>query len=167
MSQAQEPEKDFRKGKKYFRDNDMDRATRAFEKAYRSNRENPKYMSYYGMCAALRWGQIGLGLELCTKAVKNEFYKAEYYVNLGRVYMAAGNKKGGITVIKKGLRQDPENDELHEMLIELGVRKRPMIPFLKRSSPLNRLLGVIFRRTIPNILRKKRPRGEEEADVGF
>ncbi len=164
---TQEPEKDFRKGKLYLGRSDMDKATRSFEKAYKSDRESPKYMSYYGMCAALRWGQVGLGLELCTRAVKKEFYKTDYYVNLARVYMAADNKKGSISVIKKGLRQDPENDTLHELLVELGVRKRPVIPFFKRSNILNRILGTVLRRTIPNLFRRKRPQIDEDVDVGL
>ncbi len=151
------PSKDFLRGKHLLKKSDLDGATKAFEKAYEEDKRNPLYMSYYGMCVALRWKKIGTGLELCTKAIKKEFYQAEYYLNLGKVYLAADNKKGAISVAKKGIGIAPENDELHNMLVELGVRKHPVFRFLKRSNPLNRFLGVLFRRTLPDLFRKKGP----------
>jgi len=101
--------------------------------------------------------QIKLGLELCTKAIKKEFYKAEYYRNLARVYIAADNKKGAITTLTKGMKYETESEMLHEMLVELGVRSRPTIPFLKRSNIINKYLGILIRRTIPQMLRRKGP----------
>ncbi len=154
---TEDPQKFFKEGQKFLRKGDLEEAAKAFEKAYNLDRDNPAYMSYYGMCAALKWGKIGLGLELCTKAIKKEFFKAEYYLNLGKVYLAADNKKGAITAFKKGLRFDPNNEELNEMMIQLGIRKRPIIPFLKRSNPINKYLGIFFRRTLPNLFKKKGP----------
>jgi tetratricopeptide (TPR) repeat protein len=155
------PEEQFRKGKKFLNKDKLERAIKAFEKAYKADRDNPSYMSYYGMCAAMERGEMGLGLELCTRAIKKEFFRTEFYVNLGKVYIAAGNKKGAIAVIKKGFKHDPENEGLNQMLIMLGVRKRAIIPLLKRSNPLNKFLGILFRRTIPNLLGRKRPIREE------
>lgn len=149
-------ERQFKEGLEFLKGNNLEKATRAFEKAYKEDKENAKYTSYYGMCAALRWGEIGLGLELCTRAVKKEFYKTDYYINLARVYMKADNKKGAITVLKKGLRFDPENDIIHDELVRLGARKKSIIPFLGRSNPLNKSLGIFFRKTIPNLLSKIR-----------
>lgn len=153
MSEAREQ---FIAGKRFLREDNFDRALRAFEKAWKEERENPEYMSYYGLCKALRGGEIGLGLELCTQAIKKEFFKAEFYLNLGRVYMAAGNKKGAMKVFKKGLKYDQGNEELFKALTDLGFRTRPVIPILDRSNPMNKFLGILFRRTIPNMFRKKR-----------
>src|SRR3972149_5848431 len=94
----------FLQGKRFLKEDNIDKALRAFEKAYKEDKENPDYMSYFGMCKALRGGEIGLGLELCTRAIKKEFFKAEFYLNLGRVYMAAGDRKGAMKGFKKGLR---------------------------------------------------------------
>ncbi|MBI3754613.1 MAG: hypothetical protein HY265_00415, partial [Deltaproteobacteria bacterium] len=149
--------------------NNIEKATRAFERAYKEDKENAEYMSYYGMCAALRWGEIGLGLELCTRAVKKEFYKTEYYINLAKVYIKADNKKGAMTVLKKGLRFDPENDIIHEELVRLGARKKSIIPFLGRSNPINKFLGIFFRKTIPSFIdrirRRKKAVKEREEDL--
>lgn len=154
----------FKEGLVFLKNDNLEKATRAFEKAYKEDKESARYMSYYGMCAALRWGEIGLGIELCTRALKKEFYKAEYYINLARVYLKADNKKGAIAVLKKGLRFDPENDIIHGELVRLGARKRPIIPFLRRSHPVNKFLGIFLRKTIPNIVNKIRR--EKEAIKG-
>jgi len=158
----EDAKENFLLGKKYLKKGAMEDAARAFEKAHREDKGNPAYMSYYGMCAALRWGKIGMGLDLCTKAIKKEFFKAEYYLNLGKVYLAADNKKGAVTLFKKGLSIEPENEELHEMLVDMGLRKKAVIPFIKRSNPVNKYLGIFFRRTLPEILRRKGPAKKDE-----
>lgn len=141
-------------GRRFLKEDNMDKALRAFEKAWKEDKENPDYMSYYGMCKALRGGEIGLGLEMCTRAIKKEFFKAEFYENLGRVYMAAGNKKGAIKVFLKGLKFAPQDEGLNKLLIELGFRNKPIIPVLDRANPLNKALGILFRRTIPGLLKR-------------
>jgi tetratricopeptide (TPR) repeat protein len=137
---------EFKKGKRLLGEEKIDRALRAFEKAYKADKQNPLYMSYYGMCRAMRGGQIGLGLDLCTRAIKKEFRRAEFYLNLGRVYLAAGNRKGATRVFKKGLQFEPDNPELHKFLAGLGVRNSSVIHGLERSNPLNKMLGMLFRR---------------------
>lgn len=162
-------EEQFNQGLEFLKNNELEKATRSFEKAYKEDSENTKYMSYYGMCAALRWGEIGAGIELCTKAVKKEFYKTEHYINLARVYLKADNKKGAIAVLKRGLRFDPENDIIHEELVRLGARKKSILPFLKRSNPINRFLGIFLRKTIPNLLsrlkREKEIKRDEDVEI--
>ncbi|MDP2682979.1 MAG: hypothetical protein Q8P28_09285 [Deltaproteobacteria bacterium] len=151
----------------FLKNNNLEKATRSFEKAYQEDKENARYMSYYGMCVAMKWGEIGLGIELCTRAVKKEFYKTEYYINLSRVYIKADNKKGAINVLKKGLRFDPENDIIHEELVKFGARKKPIIPFMNRSNPINKFLSIFFRKTMPGLIsRLKREERDVKKDVG-
>lgn len=144
----------FEAGKRFLREDNLDKALRAFEKAYKEDAHNASYMSYYGLCKALRGGQIGLGLELCTRAIKKEFFRAEFYLNLGKIYLAAENKKGAINVFRKGLRFEPRHSELNRLLSTLGIRNRPVLPMLERSNPVNRVLGKFLRKTMPGILKK-------------
>ena len=143
-------------GKNFLKEDNFDRALKAFEKAYKADGENPAYMSYFGMCKALRAGEIGLGLELCTRAIKKEFFRAEYYLNLGKVYNAAGNKKGAIKVYLKGLKLEPENEEINRRLLELGIRSKPVIKSLDRNNPVNKFLGIFFRKMLPGLLGRGR-----------
>lgn len=154
MSLETTASENFSAGLKFLKEDNIDKALRAFEKAWKEDRENADYMSYYGMCKALRGGEIGLGLELCTRAIKKEFFKADYYLNLGKIYMAAGNKKGAIKVFKKGLKFSPNDEGLNKLLVELGFRNKPIIPALDRGNPVNKALGILFRRTIPGLLGK-------------
>lgn len=152
------PQAFFIKGKELLRDGKLSNSCKNFYKAYSSDQSRPEYISYYGVTAALSKGEIKLGLELCTRAIKMEFYRPEFYVNLAKVYETSGNKKGAITALTKGAKYDTKGEEIHNMLVELGVRKRPIIPFLKRGNPLNKMLGVFFRVTIPRIFRRKGPK---------
>jgi len=157
-SDASIPEVDaseeFMLGKDLLRQEKLDRALRAFARAYKVDGERPEHMSYYGLCAALRGGRIGLGLELCMRAIKQGVHKADFYANLGRVYLVAGNKKCALKVFLKGLRFEPRNEEINARLIELGFRKRPVIPMLGRSNPVNKALGILIRRTLPRLIRR-------------
>ncbi len=152
------PKAYFIKGKELLRDGNINGACKNFYKAYSADMEKPEHLSFYGMTAALGKGEIKLGLELCTRAIKMEFYKPEFYVNLAKVYSASGNKKGAITALKKGAKYDTQGEEIHNMLVELGVRQRPIIPFFKRSNPFNKILGIFFRVTLPRFLRRKGPK---------
>lgn len=145
----------FEHGRKLLAEDNIDKALKAFDKAYKADKDNARYMSYYGMCKAVRGGEIGLGLELCTRAIKKEFFKPEHYINLARVYMAAGNKKGAMKVLLKGLKHDPANAEINKMLVALGFRHKPVIPALDRANPLNKILGILFRRMIPGLVGKR------------
>lgn len=155
MMSKEKMSENFKAGMRFLKQDSIDKALRAFEKAYKEDRLNPRHMSYYGMCKALRAGEIGLGIELCTAAIKKEFYKAEFYLNLGKVYLAAGNKKGAIKVFKKGIRFEPRNEEINKYLVDLGFRHKPVIPALERSNPVNKFLGIFFRKTMPKFLKKK------------
>jgi tetratricopeptide (TPR) repeat protein len=148
----------FIKGKEMLRDGNMNAACKNFYKAYIADMKKPEYLSFYGLTAAISKGEIKLGLELCTRAIKLEFYKPEFYVNLAKVYDKSGNKKGAITALKKGAKYDTKGEEIHNMLVELGVRKRPVIPFFKRSNPLNKILGIFFRVTLPRFFSRKGPK---------
>lgn len=43
----------------------------------------------------------------------------------------------------------------------MGIRAMPVIPFLERSNPINKYLGILFRRIVPNLLGKKKVDEEE------
>ena len=145
-------------GKKQLKHKDHDGAAKTFEKAFFENKRNSECMSYYGLLSALRWGKIGLGINLCTQAIKTNTLNPEFYLNLGRVYVAAQNKKAAATVFRKGLKAAPSNKNLSNMLYTIGARKRPLIPILKWANPLNRNLAIFFKNTLPGMFRKKIPK---------
>lgn len=105
---------------------------------------NPKAangLSFFGLCLALVQKKYKEAIELCKRAIDLEFYNGDHYANLTRVYVAAGNRKKAIETAEAGLKITPDDEELRNARLELGVRARPPVPFLDRSNPINVSLG--------------------------
>jgi predicted Zn-dependent protease len=116
----------------------------AFEhlsRAYLTDPQNARFRSSYALALALVRGQFLGAVELARAAVRQEFYNAELYLNLARIYLAFDFKAEAIRFLRRGLMVEPESEVIHKRLAELGVRRRPPIRFLPRGHLLNRLLG--------------------------
>jgi hypothetical protein len=50
--------------------------------------------------------------------------------------------------LEEGLRIFKSNPRLFERIKQFGVRKRPVVPILDRSHPVNKVLGKIIREPI-------------------
>jgi hypothetical protein len=81
-----------------------------------------------------------------------------FYLNLGRAYLAAGKKKDAIDAFRKGLQYDNGNSDLRKELRGLGMRKKPPVPFLDRSNPINKYIGMILQKA-KNEPEKRRGKG--------
>lgn len=101
----------------------------------------PAALSYYGLCLAMHKGRVKEAAEFCQIAVEREFYNAEHYLNLGQVWIVGRSRRKAVDALDRGLAIDPNHSELNRARASLGVRKRPVIPFLHRDNPLNVSLG--------------------------
>jgi hypothetical protein len=100
------------------------------------------YFSYMGYALAKQRNQIAQGIKLCRHAIKLEFFQSENYVNLARTCLLSEKyRREAWEAVREGLRMDPEHPELLDLERKLGSRKPPVIGFLGRNNPLNRLLG--------------------------
>jgi tetratricopeptide (TPR) repeat protein len=116
--------------------------------------DEPVFLSYYGCLLVLVEKMYRKGIETCQKAIKKlqtngsfdeEALFAVVYHNLGRAYAAAGKRKEALEVLKIGLSYDPGNYDIIKELRRLGMRsKKPPIPFLQRSNPLNKYIGIML-----------------------
>lgn len=147
-------EKSFNKGLQLLRRKGSGRECMAlFEAALTLDRRagngagQARYRSYYGLCLALRDGKVRDGLLLCRAAAKEEFFNPEMWLNLGRVQLAARNRRHAHKSFRRGYRLAPENEELRRELERMGVRRRPAFPFLDRSNPLNVWMGKLSSRS--------------------
>jgi tetratricopeptide (TPR) repeat protein len=98
-------------------------------------------LSYFGLTLALVQKKYKPAIDLCKRAIEVEFFNADHYGNLARVYVAAGHRKKALETVEAGLKVTPEHDELLALRHALGVRSRPPLPFLDRSHPVNVTLG--------------------------
>ncbi len=118
------------------------------------------FYSYLGFGIARFDRRVREGIALCEHAVKREFYQPENYVNLARTYLLVEDRRRATDAVRAGLRIDSDNRELTELIEELGVRRRPVVPFLSRRNPLNHLLGKLRHLLAP----RREPEPVEPAD---
>jgi len=99
------------------------------------------FYSYLGFGIARFDRRVREGLALCEHAVKKEFYQPENYLNLARTYLLANQRRKAIDAVIAGRRIDRAHPGLAALHRELGLRRRPVLPFLGRTHFLTRLLG--------------------------
>jgi hypothetical protein len=116
---------------------------------------HPLILSYYGYLEAAADGKYRNGIETCKNAISLLGKKAMFaedtihavlYLNLAKAYLAAEKKPDAIAALNSGMKYDRNNREIKKELMSLGVRKKPLLPFLDRSHILNKYLGMVFHR---------------------
>jgi len=87
--------------------------------------------------------EIREALHFCREAVSLEGYNPDLRCNLGRVLMRAGRRKEAHQSFQRGLNLQADHPGLVRAVRRLGVRQRPVLPFLARGNALNVFLGKI------------------------
>jgi len=105
----------------------------------------PRLQSCLGYCLARERRLFAKALSMCHSAQQQEPQKSLHYLNLGRVYLLAGDRKRAISALRQGLKME-RNPEIMEELKGLGVRKEPPFRSLSRNHPFNRHLGLLLHR---------------------
>jgi tetratricopeptide (TPR) repeat protein len=115
--------------------------------------DEPILLSYYGYLEALVNKTYAQGISTCMKAREmileramsgREFFNPVLYLNLGRAYLAAGSKEEAFEAFRMGLMFGSENEDLLYAIRDLGIRRKPIVPFLPRSSPINKCIGKLL-----------------------
>ena len=142
-------ERSFLRGLRALNSGDALEALALFEASLKLEEQAPnparraRYASYYGYCIARALGETRKGLALCRKAAQSEFFAPDVFLNLARVHLMTGSRKEAWGALVKGIRLDPEHEGLKAEIRRMGIRRRPAVPFLERSHPLNRIAGKL------------------------
>jgi len=113
---------------------------------------DPFLLSYYGCLTAVVRNSPREGVSICQEAIKrldqtmpfgSEFFYPVFYLNLGRALLKAGRKKDAVNAFFNGIKNDPDNRDIHQELVALGTRRKLPVPFLKRSNPINKYIGML------------------------
>lgn len=104
-----------------------------------------KYLSYYGLALAMAAGRTHDAIEMCERALTVEFYNPDLYLNLARVFLAAGDRKRAHKALCQGLRIEKGHAGLIAEVRRMGLRRRPLFRFLPRNHVLNRMTGQLVR----------------------
>ena len=135
-------EEHFREGSAALEADRPEIAVEHLRTAHRLEPMNALYRSYYGLSLGLVERRFDKALELCRAAAKEEFFNPAMYHNLARVHLSFGFKAEALRFLRRGLMIDPENAGILGEMRRLGVRRRPVLKFLRRSHLFNRWLGV-------------------------
>lgn len=106
----------------------------------------PRYLSYYGLCLAQLHGRDQEAQEICREAADAEPYNPELWSNLARVALTRGDRSLAYRAVVRGLQTGSSTRDLTGLQKKLGMRRPPVIRFLPRDHPLNRLAGQIANR---------------------
>src|SRR5882672_2358742 len=115
--------------------------------------KNPKmkYLSYLGLALTLSQGKSEEGQRLCEQAVKREFFDPDLFCNLGIVYLRNRQRGRAFDAFQRGLTLKPGHRRIREELDRYDRRSDPVLGFLPRQHPLNRLAGRV-RARLRNLL---------------
>ena len=118
--------------------------------------DHPLILSYCGWLQAIIDRKYQSAIATCRKAFV-AFKSANphtwgmvypiLYLNLGRVFLAAGRKRDAVENFIKGLKHDRSNAELKKEMLLLGIRKKPPVSFLSRTNPVNKYIGKMLHTT--------------------
>ncbi len=105
--------------------------------------DNPQMLSLMGYCIVSDTGQIKQGIAMCMKAITNDPFNSDHYLNLGRIYILGNDRTRAIKSFRKGLqiRKDPK---IINELRQLGIRRNPPISSLPRGHFLNIITGKVL-----------------------
>ena len=114
---------------------------------------DPFLLSYYGCLVAIVENNPKEGIKICEDAVKMldtsmpfgaEIFYPVFYLNLGRAHLKGSKKDAALRVFQEGLRYDPGNHDILWEMKKMGMRKKPLLPFLSRSNPINKYIGMLL-----------------------
>ncbi len=104
--------------------------------------------SFLGFGIALRESRIEDGLTLCRYGVEIGFFDADNFLNLARTHFLNADRTSAWQALEEGLVLDPKHQGLTAFKKKMGVRRKPVLPFLARGNPLNKALGQIRHRIL-------------------
>jgi len=113
-----------------------------FEDAARRD-DSPLVRSHLAFCLAKERRQMNKAAVLCNEALQEEPGNPVHYLNLGRIYLLAGQKNRAIQTWRRGLRVG-RNPHISLELRRLGQRKPPLLRALGREHPVNKYLGLML-----------------------
>lgn len=127
-------------GKEYLRQGNTAEALLVFQELSGRVR-HPLVSSGMAYCLAKERGLYAQAVSLCKEAVRQDPREPLHFFYLGKVHLLTGQKKDAIRIFKMGLRYGNCPDIVAE-LNRLGTRRQPVLPFLTRTNPINKYLGI-------------------------
>ena len=151
QERARQVQKEYQLGLVFFRMKHWKTAARHFglaaQKSGRHDVHEHLYRSYHGL-SLICSGDVS-GLNLSRHAAAKETIQAMVFQNLALSEIRFRHRKRACAAIRLGLQVDPAHTGLLKLRREMGVRRNPCLPFLRRENLLNKWLGKLtYRNTM-------------------
>lgn len=122
---------------------------RLFAQAHQRDLNDAFAMSWHGMALATVQHRYQEGIVFCEEAVRRLGPNPDLLVNLARAYLASRNKREAVRALRRAMVRAKGADERARIeLAALGLRRRPVLPFLPRSFFVNKYLGMLRHRLL-------------------
>ena len=141
MSPSDSGMSDFKEGLKHLRDRHPEEALLHIRRALGIAPKNPFFLSYAGLLTALVERRFADAEMLCREALGMRHNHPQLYLNLAEVYQNAARPQEAIAALEKGLISTGRDRRIRRALKKFGIRREPVLPFLHRTHPMNRILG--------------------------
>jgi uncharacterized protein HemY len=112
-----------------------------FKEASRKG-ETPLLNSYLAYCLAKEHKNYREAIELGRGAVNEQSRNLVLYLNLAKVYILADQRNNALKVLRQATKRG-RDERIMQLIKKLGIRKKPVLPFLQRGNPINIFLGKL------------------------
>lgn len=119
-------------------------ALECFEEAVKYQ-STPANWSYLAFCLAKERRQFEHAIRICEEAIRKDPGSSVHYLNLGKVFLLTQRRTDAILIFRQGLLYEG-SAQIEAELRKLGLRKPPVVGFLKRENPVNKYLGIMLTR---------------------
>lgn len=136
----------FKEGVELLKNQYPEKALPKLQRAFESDSNNPYFMSFLGLCIARarrKWTQAS---DLCEMAVKLNPKEIQFRLNLGEVYVLAGQRGRALTALDHAMKLFDNDSRLKQARSRVEKRRAPLLAFLGREHFLNRELGKLRHR---------------------
>lgn len=144
----------FSKAEMFIKKGDYAKATILLNEALKISPTNSLYISHLGLCIGMQGNMIA-GEHMCRKAISLSPFVPIHFVNLGRVLLKENRRQEAREAFVRAYELDNTNAPAALELSRMGIRKRPVLPFLSRNHPLNVFLGKV-RHNVTRVLSERR-----------
>ena len=110
---------------------------------------DPRFAALLNACSSLRQGRLNPAIRACSQLLNQESHLGDIHCTLGVLLLKARRRSQAYRVFRRGLGVDPSHGDLRTQIETMGVRRPPVLPFLARSHPANRLLGLVRALILP------------------
>lgn len=146
---AKEIEKRFKTGREELKLGNFYEAQEEFSIISEKTAHLPEKHNLYNSYLALTEVMLGetASLRGCRRYAHNEHSNCETLCNLALAEIKCNQRKKALDAVSRCMKIDPENKRAKAILAKIDTRRKPIIPFLKRSNSLNKILGKISYKT--------------------